>query len=97
MNKLDEIKKQTESEGPYLAVVSEERSNEIKELRSKLDEYIPLVKAMTANNSGYKKDGAYQKMLKEINDLERELKNKVAGETNAIEASVRGEAAVYHH
>ena len=54
-------------------MVTEERSNEIKKLRSKLDEYMPLIKAIMAANPGYKNDSSYTKMLKEISEIENQL------------------------
>ena len=51
-------------------MITEQRSTEIKELRGKLDEYIPLLKAIMDKNPGYKNDAEYQKMIKEIDDIQ---------------------------
>ena len=75
-------------------MITEQRSTEIKELRGKLDEYIPLLKAIMDKNPGYKNDAEYQKMVKEIDDIQIQLKSDVNSESNSIDASVRGDAAV---
>ena len=75
-------------------MITEQRSTEIKELRGKLDEYIPLLKVIMDKNPGYKNDAEYQKMVKEIDDIQIQLKSDVNSESNSIDASVRGDAAV---
>jgi len=70
-------------------------TDEVKELREKLDSYIPKLRAKIQSSKDYKNDQEYKGLVADMQFLEAALEEKLSQDQPMIDEEIRGRAAKY--